>query len=274
MNCACESHFMDYIESVHNEKIKLIRALNRRKNRRKKNLFIAEGMSVVATAIRYDWVPQFILMSGKTKKISPIRTELIQWARTHHVACFQLSESVFEKIATRGNPQDLIAVFVQRWCLPPRIITQSWIVLENVRDPGNLGTIVRTVDATGIGGIILVGSCCDPYARESVRASMGSIFHVPLVRMAMTDFLQWYRRWPGDVIGTHLSAREDFRRRYKAPVLLLLGSEGSGLSPNMVEACVQLVRIPMLGHIDSLNIAIAAALMIYEMQREVIFTRQ
>ncbi len=271
MSCSSEFLPRDYIGSVHNKKIKLIRTLNRKKTRQESGLFIAEGTSIVTMGISCDWIPQFILMSARTKKISRIRTELIRWARTHRVVCLQLSESVFEKIATRENPQDLLAVFVQRWCRPPQIITQSWIVLENVRDPGNLGTIIRTVDATGIGGIILVGSCCDPYTREAVRASMGSIFHVPLVRMERTAFLQWCRRWPGDVIGTHLSAREDFRQRYNAPVLLLMGSEGSGLSPNMVGACAQLVRIPMVEHIDSLNLAIAAALMIYELRREVLF---
>ena len=269
MSCIPELLPSDHIKSIHNEKIKLIRALNRRKIRRQTGLFIAEGLSVVTTAIRYDWIPQFILMSTRIIQANWLRAELSHLVKKRHVACLQLSESLFEKIATRNNPQDLIAVFVQRWHQLPEVITQSWVVLENVRDPGNLGTIIRTVDATGVGGIILVGNCCDPYAREAVRASMGSIFHVPLIQMDIAAFLQWCRIWPGDVIGAHVSASKNFRQSYKDPVLIIMGSEGSGLSANMMKACAQLVRIPMMKHIDSLNLAIATALMIYEIRRDV-----
>ncbi|VBB69562.1 RNA methyltransferase, TrmH family [invertebrate metagenome] len=261
------------LTSLRNPAVKLVRALSLRKTRRKSGLFVAEGMSIVATAMRYGWVPRLILMSAERTESSWIRTKLINWAIAHGVICLALSEPVFAKVATRNNPQDLLAVFVQRWGVPPigPGRTELWIALENIRDPGNLGTIIRTIDATGIGGICLIGSCCDPYAREAVRASMGSIFHVPLVRMDKDTFLQWRTTWPGDVIGTHLSAREDFRQRYKAPVLLLMGSEGSGLSAAMAKVCTRLVRIPMVGHIDSLNLAIATALMVYEIRRDALF---
>jgi len=138
-----------------------------------------------------------------------------------------------------------------------------------VRDPGNLGTIIRTVDAVGASGIVLAGACVDPYSRETVRASMGSIFSVPLVRMKPEGALEWLSRWPGDVVGTRLDATEDFRAgTYRQPALLLMGSEGPGLSPELSAACTRLVRIPMAGRLDSLNLAVAAALMLYEMRRE------
>jgi TrmH family RNA methyltransferase len=144
-----------------------------------------------------------------------------------------------------------------------------WIGLEAVRDPGNLGTIVRTADAAGAGGIVLIGACVDPYSHEAVRATMGSIFNVPLVRASAQDGLAWAQRWRGDIVGAHLAATDDFRSvTYRQPTLLLMGSEGPGLSPELSAACTQRVRIPMAGRIDSLNLAVATALVLYEIRRE------
>jgi len=143
------------------------------------------------------------------------------------------------------------------------------VALEAIRDPGNLGTIIRTADAVGANGVILIGSSCDPYSREAVRASMGSIFHVALVRLGLEGFLAWAGAWKGDVIGTYLSSQQDFRAAaYRAPTLLAMGSEGPGLSPKMAGACTRLVKIPMAGRLDSLNLAVATALMLYEIRRD------
>jgi TrmH family RNA methyltransferase len=136
-----------------------------------------------------------------------------------------------------------------------------------VRDPGNLGTILRTVDAVGAAGVILIGNCCDPTSREAIRATMGSIFAVPLVRASREQFLAWRAGWPGEVVGTHLEAKEDFRKAaYTAPVLLIMGSEGPGLSESLTRSCTKLVKIPMAGKLDSLNLAVATALTLYQLR--------
>ena len=143
-----------------------------------------------------------------------------------------------------------------------------WVALEGVRDPGNLGTIIRTADAVGAGGVILIGNCVDAYARETVRATMGSIFNVPLARMTLEECLPWVARWAGDIVGTQLAATEDFRARgYRAPTLLLMGSEGPGLSSELSAVCTRLVKIPMAGQLDSLNLAVATGLMLYEIAK-------
>lgn len=144
-----------------------------------------------------------------------------------------------------------------------------WLALEEIRDPGNLGTIIRTADASGAAGVVLAGQTCDPFSHEAVRASMGSIFAVPVGRIERAELVALAKRWPGSVVGTHLSGREDYRAaRYEAPVLLVMGNEGAGLSSEMTAACRQLVRIPMVGRLDSLNLAVATALMLYEIRRE------
>jgi TrmH family RNA methyltransferase len=162
-----------------------------------------------------------------------------------------------------------MAVFEQRWSqlpdAPAEASEATWLALEEVRDPGNLGTIIRTVDAVAARGVILVGASCDPYSPEAVRASMGSIFNVPLVRVEAGAFLAWLKAWRGDIVGTRIQATSDFRAvDYCGPTLLAMGSEGSGMSEALTGACTRLVKIPMAGRLDSLNLAIATALALYQ----------
>ena len=260
------------ITSLQNERVKLMRSLEMRKVRRETGLFVAEGASVLVTARDAGWVPKTLaFLAGSAQ--SGVARALLQWAQAAGAECLEVSEAVLAKLAAKDNPQTMLAVFEQRWANEPgpAAVADSavWLALEAVRDPGNLGTIVRTCDAVGAAGVILVGNCVDPYAREAVRASMGSIFDVPVVRMAPGRFATWSRTWRGDIVGTQPAAREDFRKAaYGHPTLLLMGSEGPGLSPELAAMCTRLVRIPMAGRLDSLNLAVATALVLYEIRRE------
>ncbi len=260
------------ITSLQNERVKLIRSLEMRKVRRETGLFVAEGASVLVTARDAGWVPKvLVFLAGSAQ--AGVHRALLDWAQGAGAECLEVSEAVLAKLAAKDNPQTMLGVFEQRWVNEPDPAAVSgdaaWLALEAVRDPGNLGTIIRTVDAVGAGGVILVGNCVDPYSRESVRASMGSIFNVAMVRMAPEHFLAWAATWRGDIVGTQLSTREDFRKvAYRAPTLLLMGSEGPGLSPELAAICSRLVKIPMAGRLDSLNLAVATALVLYEIRRE------
>jgi TrmH family RNA methyltransferase len=260
------------ITSLQNERVKLIRSLEMRKARRETGLFVAEGASVLVTAREAGWVPRMLaFLAGSAG--AGIAGGLLKWAQAAGAECLEVSEAVLGKLAAKDNPQTVLGVFEQRWGrepVPGAVAGDAvWVALEGVRDPGNLGTIIRTADAVGAAGVLLVGNCCDPYAHEAVRASMGSIFNVPLTRASAEGFPAWAKTWRGDVVGTHLEGREDFRSgRYRMPVLLVMGSEGPGLSPAAAAACTRLVKIPMAGRLDSLNLAVATALMLYEMRRE------
>jgi TrmH family RNA methyltransferase len=252
----------------------MIRSLHMRKARRETGLFVAEGASLLVTARDAGWKPK-ILVFLVDSATGGIAGELVRWAEAAGAECLEVSPAVLAKLAAKENPQTMLGVFEQAWRPLPTPVSVAgdalWLGLDGVRDPGNLGTIVRTVDASGAGGIVLIGPCVDPYSREAVRATMGSIFNVPLVRAGLQESLAWARRWPGDIVGAHLRGTEDFRSlAYRAPTLLLMGSEGPGLSPELAAACIRLVRIPMAGRIDSLNLAVAAALMIYEIRRELL----
>lgn len=260
------------ITSLQNERVKLIRSLDMRKVRRETGLFVAEGASVLVTARDAGWKPKMLVFLAGSAT-SGIARELLDWAHAAGAECLEVSEAVLGKLAAKDNPQTMLGVFAQRRLRAPVFESVPadglWIALEGIRDPGNLGTIIRTADAVGAAGVVLIGNCVDAYARETVRATMGSIFNVALVRLTLEECLPWVARWAGDIVGTHLSATEDFRRRgYRAPTLLLMGSEGPGLSAELSAACTRLVKIPMAGRLDSLNLAVATGLVLYEIAKD------
>jgi TrmH family RNA methyltransferase len=258
------------ITSLQNERVKAIRALEMRKERKETGLFVAEGTSLIVTARDNGFIPQTLVYRAGSA-VSGMAQGLVAWALGAGVECLEVSDAVLAKLASKDNPQSMLAVFSQRFIEPPPAAKVArdalWLALEEVRDPGNLGTIIRTADAVGAAGVILIGQSCDPYSHECVRATMGSVFAVPLARMPRDAFLRWIDGWPGDIVGTHLDADEDFRTaKYRAPTLLVMGSEGPGLSEALTAACTRLVKIPMAGKLDSLNLAVATALVLYEIR--------
>lgn len=260
------------ITSLQNERIKAIRALDMRKERKATGLFVAEGTSVLVMAEDRGIAPEtFVRLADNTDESSRAK-QVCTWAKEHGASELLVTARVLGKLANKDNPQSLLGVFRQQWAELPNAAKAKpgdlWLALEEVRDPGNLGTIIRTADAVGAAGIILIGACCDPYVRECVRATMGSIFSVPMVRVAQDTFLDWRKGWTGDVIATHLQGSEDFRDvTYQGPALLMMGSEGPGLSQTLVQEATKVVRIPMAGQLDSLNLAVATALTLYEIKR-------
>jgi TrmH family RNA methyltransferase len=258
------------ISSLQNERVKLIRSLDMRKARRETGLFLVEGASIVISARDAGWRPSTLVYAAAAKA-SPAVGELLTWAMRTGADSLEVSPAVIAKLAAKDNPQSVMAVFQQRWAQLPDAAAEPaedvWLALEEVRDPGNLGTIVRTAHAVGARGVILLGPSCDPYSPEACRATMGSIFSVPLVRCERPQFLEWIGSWPGDVIGTHLSARIDFRQGpYRGPTMLVMGGEGAGLTQELARSCTRLVKIPMGGDLDSLNLAVATALALYQIR--------
>jgi TrmH family RNA methyltransferase len=258
------------ITSLQNDQVKFVRSLHMRKVRRETGLFVVEGATVLITARDQGWTPRTLIYAA-TEKQSPAMRGLVTWALNAGAECLEVSGPVMAKLASKENPQNVMAVFEQRWMPFPEAKSApadgTWVALEEVRDPGNLGTIIRTADAVGARGIIVVGPSCDPYSPEAGRATMGSIFSVPLVRMDRAQLIDRIRTWPGDVVGTHLEATIDFRTGpYRGPAMLVMGGEGAGMSEELAAACTKLVKIPMAGSLDSLNLAIATALALYQIR--------
>jgi len=254
------------ITSLTNPTVKAVRALHLRKEREESGLFLAEGLKLVIEALDLGRVPRTLLY-GPDASSHPMLRRAVDATEAGGGEVIEVSRDILEKVSRRDNPQAVVAVFPQVFT-PLSAITPSsarcWVALQAVRDPGNLGTIVRTADAAGCGGVILVGDCCDPYSVEAVRATMGSTFAVPLVKATVPDFIAWRERWPGSVVGTLLTATTDYRAAdYRSPTLILMGNEQAGLPPDLAGICDVNVKIPMRGRADSLNLSVATGIMIY-----------
>jgi RNA methyltransferase, TrmH family len=256
------------ITSLQNDTIKFIRTLEARKARRESGLFVAEGVANLAAARAAGRVPETVVTHDGAAHGDA--AALVDWAKTGGARALQVTAAVMSKLTGRDNAPDALGVFRIQWAPPPSARDLAaetvWLALEGVRDPGNLGTILRTVEACGAAGIMLVGAGCDPHAPDCVQAAMGSLFKVPLVQMTTEAFLAWRPAWQGEVQGTHLGGQIDFRdARPRGPVLLVMGSEGTGLSDELSAACTQLVKIPIAPGVDSLNLAVATGLALYQL---------
>ena len=196
------------------------------------------------------WLPDYLVVTKLTFMFDGVKPNIV-------------TDKVMAELSAQNNPHDVLAVFKQRF-QPHASKDGVWLALEEIRDPGNLGTVLRTADAAGAAGVILVGDCCDPYSPECVRASTGSIFAVPLVRMNVSALADLARGWLGDVVGTASTAKADFRSGIDHPALIVLGNESRGLTDAAAKLCKKTVRIPMRKGVESLNVATAAALMLYQ----------
>jgi TrmH family RNA methyltransferase len=254
------------VTSLSNPTVKAVRALHMRKEREATGLFVAEGLKTVTEGVELGHPPR-ILLYGREAADHRLLKQAIATTEAARGEVIEVTQDILAKISRRENPQAVVGVFEQRFrpldALEPGPAA-CVVALHRVRDPGNLGTIVRTADAAGCGGVILVGECCDPYSVEAVRATMGSIFAVPLARADEAEFASWVAGWPGAVVGTLLSATVDHRAAdYRKPALILMGNEQQGLPPDMAALCQLVVKIPMRGRADSLNLSVATGVMIY-----------
>lgn len=255
------------IISGSNEKIKNIRKLRIRKYRDETGLFFIEGSRIVIEAIQQKCDIRDLLYTSKYGQ-SKIGRQVLENAEMNRISSLELSEEVFQTISQKDNPQGIGAVIVQKWEKFQNLsqnLTGVWVGLVEVADPGNLGTIIRTCDATGARGVLLIGNCTDPYDPTALRASMGGIFTRELVKMDIEDFQKWAMNDQISVVGTSDAANYDYREyRYPKSMVLLMGSEREGLPSELQMICDQTVSIPMEGKCDSLNLAVATGVILYE----------
>ncbi|MET0940707.1 MAG: RNA methyltransferase [Mesorhizobium sp.] len=259
------------VTSLSNPLVKDIKALALKKFRDQQSAFLAEGLKLIIDALDLGWSIKTLVFAK-----SAIGQPLVEKVAARTVAAggmvLEVSEKVLTAITRRDNPQMVVGVFAQRY-MPLKDVRPTgndvWVALDRVRDPGNLGTVIRTADAVGAKGVILVGETTDPFSIETVRATMGSVFAVPVVKSSPEAFLAWRRTFPGLVVGTHLKGAVDYRSiDYSSkPVLLLMGNEQQGLPDGLAESCDRLLRIPQAGRADSLNLAVATGVMLFEIRR-------
>lgn len=256
------------IESLSNPLIKRMRLLREKRHRRAEGLFLAEGLRI-ATEARESGVLPLWLFLGPDGDAHPLTAALIAATLAAGGEVIDTTPAILSKLSGKDNAQTVVGIYAEpKTTLADldRAAAPIWLVAERLRDPGNLGTMLRTGDAVGAGGLILLDESTDPYAVEAVRASMGAIFTQALVQASWDAFLPWLRQGQGQLVATWLGGdTQDYQAvRYAAPTFILTGNESQGLPPAYADAADVRVKMPMLGKADSLNAAVATAVMAYE----------
>ena len=262
---------LEIISSSANPLVKTLRSLDRKKARQETGLFLAEGARLVEQGLQAGWTLDSLVISASSIDRGFIQA-LAAKAHKAGTRTVQVPDRLAGQIARKDNPQSVIGAFRQQHRTLdalPAAATGLWIALYEVRDPGNLGTILRTADCAGISGVLLINQCCDPYSVEAVRASMGSVFDVPFAEASFEAFDAWRMKAGLSVIaasvnGTVRHTEADMQRG----TVILMGNEQAGLPPEIEARCDTLCLIPMRGGADSLNLAQASAIMTYEAWRQ------
>ena len=246
--------------------VQLLRSRRDKKARRAEGLFLAEGLRILTEARDSGRLPEIVAFSDEGAR-HPLAAEIIDATEAAGGDAIETTADILSKMSGKDNPQMLVGAYRQPEASVERIDRAKaplWIVAQALRDPGNIGTILRTGDAVGAGGLILIDDCADPYSVEAVRASMGAVFTQEIATARWPEFIRWLRSGDGQLVGTSLKAAQDYlEAEYRQPCFLLIGNEQQGLPADYEAQCDLLVKIPMAGRADSLNAAMAAAVMAF-----------
>jgi len=257
------------VTAFSNPTVKRLRSLRDKKARRSEGLFLAEGLRIIAEARDSGVLPEIIAFSAEGAN-HPLAAGIIAATEAAGGEAIETTADILSKMSGKDNPQMLLGAYRQPSTglgAIDRASAPLWFAAQALRDPGNIGTILRTGDAVGAGGLILIDECADPYSVEAVRASMGAIFTQKVARAPWDEFVAWLRSGPGQLVGTSLKATRDYLDAdYERPCFVLVGNEQQGLPAAYEAECDLLVKIPMSGRADSLNAAVAAAVMAFQVK--------
>jgi len=250
--------------------VRRLRQLHQRRRREATGRFLADGVRLVEEALRAGAPVEQLLATPDPQ--NPRLSALLGAARDRGIPVVDVAPHVLAAISEVETPQGVVAV-VRRQALPlePLLGRRELLLLvvDRVQDPGNLGTMIRTADAAGAWGVVLLPGTVDPYNPKAVRATMGSLFHLPVVEWSV-ERLQALLRRGVRLLATDPAGPVDFREAdYRRPLAIAVGHEAEGVSAAVRRAAAAVVRIPILGRAESLNAAVAAALVLYEAGRQV-----
>ncbi len=255
------------ITGFSNPTVKFLRSLREKKHRKASGKFLAEGLRLLTDARECGHLPEMLVMAER-RDPHPLLDALEADVLRAGGEVIETSTDILGKITGKDNPQAVAGVFAEfdtSLAAIDRSAAKIWLVAQALRDPGNLGTMLRTGDAVGAGGLILIDDCADPFSVEAVRASMGAIFTQKVALARWEEFLPWLRGGPGQLVAASLRDAVDYRTApYAAPCFLMVGNESRGLPEDYETACDLRVTMPMKGRADSLNAAVAGAVLAYE----------
>ena len=255
------------ITGFSNPTVKFLRSLRDKKHRKAEHCFLAEGLRLLTDARESGRLPQMLVMAT-SRMPHPLLDALEADVAAAGGEIIEMDEALLAKVTGKDNPQTVCGVFGEFDSSLTRIDRTAapiWLVAQALRDPGNLGTLLRTGDAVGAGGLILIDDCADPFSVEAVRASMGAVFTQGIAQASWAEFIAWLRQGEGQLVAASLRDAQPYRGApYAAPCFILIGNESRGLPQEYEDACDLRVTLPMLGRADSLNAAVAGAVLAYE----------
>jgi RNA methyltransferase, TrmH family len=247
---------LKYIESVKNPKVKAWKKLLTKKERDQSGTYLIEGFHLVEEALKEQIVLE-VIVNQDMERQTHMNLEGIE--------VVYVKEDVMKVICDTETPQGIAAVCEQKTVSIDDIKLEKLLLLDRVQDPGNLGTMIRTADAAGIDAVILGEGCADPYNPKVVRATQGSLFHLPLMKVNLAEFIE---KLDMPVYGTALEGGLPFEQVKKAESFaLLMGNEGQGVSKDLLEITTKNLYIPIYGKSESLNVAIAAGILLYYLRK-------
>ena len=253
-----------YISSTKNEKYKLFKSLKQKKARTSTGLYVVEGIKSVGDAVFANAQIEAIL-------ISDILYEKEKPEFGEGTDVYVIDDKIFPPLTDTENPQGIIAVIKQNNNNTDELdVNNAYIYCDCVQDPGNLGTIIRTADAAGFGGVLLSPGCVDLYNPKTVRASMGSFFHIVKNEAVCVANLEAYKKAGFKIVCAVLSDNtvDYINADFKQPVIIVIGNEANGICDEVLKISDIDVKIPIVGRAESLNAAVAASVLMYEVNRQ------
>ncbi|MBD2842418.1 TrmH family RNA methyltransferase [Erythrobacter rubeus] len=255
------------ITGFSNPTVKYLRSLRDKKHRKRAGQFLVEGLRLLEDARDGGRLPRKLVMA-QGREPHPLLERLETEVAGAGGEIIETSPDILTKITGKSNAQSVVGVF-DEWDTAlsqmERDTAPIWLVAQALRDPGNLGTMLRTGDAVGAGGLILIDDCADPFSAEAVRASMGAVFTQGLAQARWAEFVHWLRGGAGQLVAASLRDAVPYRGApYASPCFILVGNESQGLPESYEDECDLRVTMPMRGRADSLNAAVAGAVLAYE----------
>jgi TrmH family RNA methyltransferase len=248
-----------------------LRSLQTPQGRFRSGLYLVEGIRHLARAVECHAPIESVFVEPSVLS-NRFGQKLLWRLRRSGTPGTRLSPHLYRELTLVAEPQGIGATIRQHWTQLANIRADRnsfWLAVESIDSPGNLGTIIRTAEATGVDGIFILGSYADPWDPATVRATMGSLFSQKLVRCSPREFTDWAKASGMAIVGSSPGGLLDYKTlRCRWPSVLLIGSEKHGLSDQLMESSDFMVRIPMHGRCDSINAAVAAGVLLFEMSRQ------
>jgi len=255
------------VTGLQNLVVKAAAELKQKKYRTQNGLYLAEGLRTAEEAVAYKAVETLFYVATDDERTM----HLLEDAAAQNIKLVCVSENVMKKIADTETPQGIIAVCKMRQPKLENLLASGkmLLVLDRVGDPGNIGTMLRTADAAGIGGLVLLKGCADIYAPKTVRSSMGSLFHIPVLSgVSEQEFVSAAKKAGYDLLVTCLDGADNlYKADLSGRIAFVMGNEAGGVSETLLAKADKRVYIPMAGRAESLNVAMAAGIVMFEALR-------